>query len=66
MAGPKRVRLFCHLSIHAAQSTKTMKNWILVLGPIVALITGVLLYLLGESNDIAWTAGVALRVLVDL
>jgi sodium-dependent dicarboxylate transporter 2/3/5 len=35
-----------------------MKNWILVLGPLAALITGLALYWFGESGDIAWTAGV--------
>ncbi len=35
-----------------------MKNWILVLGPIVALVTGVTLGVAGETADVCWTAGI--------
>jgi sodium-dependent dicarboxylate transporter 2/3/5 len=39
-----------------------MKNWMLILGPAAAICLGVLLFALGFSTAIAWTAGVTLLV----
>ena len=39
-----------------------MKNWLLVICPIVAITIGVTLFLNGFSSEIAWTAGVTILV----
>lgn len=41
-----------------------MKNWMLIIGPLVAIGLGALLYVSGYSSAIAWTAGVTLLVAV--